>query len=278
MCQKTRHPLSGKTTTELQLLALTPSKATIPPVGTPVADTDSTGDSIALPKEFTDEDDTNYGCCQCALVRRDGRDAGRCAPIRRPWAPCGILRSFPESRGTVRQYTLTPARRRGRTDPERRHGSEAAAASYRTGRLCDPARRRGFDPRIARARSIPLVDAASITNVATGKSVVDNGPRAVRTGAAMSKPTERQDCCSAAWQARRGERSAARGRHRASPAPPEAERLEGWLRAGQTVSVRGELLDTALGRVIDVRAIGSSPRQLTELARAAAAARPEGRP
>src|SRR2546426_522634 len=48
--------------------------------------------------------------------------------------------------------------------------------------------------------------------------------------------------------------------------PPEAERLEGWLRPGQMVSARGDVLDTALGKVIDVRAIGSSPEQMTELA------------
>ena len=32
------------------------------------------------------------------------------------------------------------------------------------------------------------------------------------------------------------------------------------------VSVRGDVLDTALGKVIDVQAIGSSPEQMTELA------------
>jgi len=32
------------------------------------------------------------------------------------------------------------------------------------------------------------------------------------------------------------------------------------------VSVRGDTLDTALGKVIDVRAIGRSPDQMTELA------------
>ena len=48
--------------------------------------------------------------------------------------------------------------------------------------------------------------------------------------------------------------------------PPEAERLEGWLRPGQMVSVRGDVLDTALGKAIDVRAIGSSPEQMTAIA------------
>jgi hypothetical protein len=47
--------------------------------------------------------------------------------------------------------------------------------------------------------------------------------------------------------------------------PPEAERFESLLQPGQTVAVRGALLDTALGRVIDVRAIGYSSEQMTEL-------------
>jgi hypothetical protein len=48
--------------------------------------------------------------------------------------------------------------------------------------------------------------------------------------------------------------------------PPEAERFAASLQAGQTVAVRGEIITTALGRVIDVQAIGNSPEQMTELA------------
>ena len=47
--------------------------------------------------------------------------------------------------------------------------------------------------------------------------------------------------------------------------PPEAERFGDTLRAGQTISVRGDLLETALGKLVDVRAIGTSPDQLTEI-------------
>ena len=47
--------------------------------------------------------------------------------------------------------------------------------------------------------------------------------------------------------------------------PPEAERMRDWLRQGQTVSARGDILNTALGKVVDVRAIGTSPEQMTEL-------------
>jgi len=47
--------------------------------------------------------------------------------------------------------------------------------------------------------------------------------------------------------------------------PPEAERVQDLLRQGQAVSARGDVLDTALGKVVDVRAIGTSPEQMTEL-------------
>jgi hypothetical protein len=47
--------------------------------------------------------------------------------------------------------------------------------------------------------------------------------------------------------------------------PPEADRYQSLLQAGLTVSVRGRNLVTPLGTVVDVRAIGSSPEQLTEV-------------
>jgi hypothetical protein len=48
--------------------------------------------------------------------------------------------------------------------------------------------------------------------------------------------------------------------------PPEAERMQSLLQPGTTVAARGAGLSTALGTVIDVRAIGSTPEQLTEFA------------
>jgi hypothetical protein len=41
--------------------------------------------------------------------------------------------------------------------------------------------------------------------------------------------------------------------------------MQALLQPGQTVAARGMRLDTALGSVIDVRAIGYSPDQLSEL-------------
>jgi len=47
--------------------------------------------------------------------------------------------------------------------------------------------------------------------------------------------------------------------------PPEADRMQALLQPGQNIAVRGARLDTALGSVIDVRAIGYSADRLSEL-------------
>jgi hypothetical protein len=167
---------------------------------------------------------------------------------------------LPESRGTVRQYTLTP---RGEVDglilsdgTEVRLPKHLSAQVVYVVRPGDQVSIRGL-----RARAIPLIDAASITNVSTGKTVVDNGkdprgPEQTYNGRILT-----------ALHGKRGEINGALledGTVLRLP-PPEAERFEAWLRAGQTISVRGPILDTALGRVIDVQAIGSSQEQMTEL-------------
>src|SRR6266436_6402465 len=82
---------------------------------------------------------------------------------------------LPETRGTVRQYTLTP---RGDVDGLMLNdGTEVKLPPHLTAQIVftihpgDPVSIRGLH-----ARALPLIDAASITNVATGKSVVDDGP------------------------------------------------------------------------------------------------------
>jgi hypothetical protein len=44
--------------------------------------------------------------------------------------------------------------------------------------------------------------------------------------------------------------------------PPEAERLAALLMPGQTVVVQGDGLTPAMGRVVEVQAIGRSQREL----------------
>jgi len=170
---------------------------------------------------------------------------------------------LPESRGTVKQYTLTP---RGDVDGIiLTDGTEVKLPPHLSAQTVfavhpgDQVSVRGL-----RARALPLVDAASITNVATGKSVVDNGPPDRRGGNDDQVVSGR---IAAQLHGKRGEVNGALlddGTTLRLP-PPEAERMQDLLRQGQTVSARGDVLDTAFGKVVDVRAMGASPEQMTEL-------------
>jgi hypothetical protein len=172
---------------------------------------------------------------------------------------------LPESRGIVKQYTLTP---RGDVDGLiLNDGTEVKLSPHLTAQIVfaihpgDEVSVRGL-----RARAIPLVDAASITKAATGKSIVDNGPQVGPDRSGDEQIFSGR--IASPLHGKRGEVNGALledGTTLRLP-PPEAERLESWLSSGQTVSVRGQLLDTALGKVVDVRAIGSSPDRMTELA------------
>jgi hypothetical protein len=171
---------------------------------------------------------------------------------------------LPESRGRVKQYTLTP---RGDVDgliladgTEVKLPPHLSAQVVYTIRPGDEVSIRGL-----RARAIPLVEAASVTNVATGRSVYDNGPPRGPDRGGMQQAFSGRIVT--ALHGKRGEVNGALlddGTQLRLP-PPEAARFADWLQPGQMVSVRGELLDTTLGRVIDVQAIGASPGQMTEL-------------
>ncbi len=170
---------------------------------------------------------------------------------------------LPESRGTVKQYTLTP---RGDVDgvlltdgTEVKLPPHLSAQTVYAIRPGDQVSVRGL-----RARALPLVDAASITNVATGKSVTDSGPPDRRGGNGEQTVSGR---IALQLHGKRGEVNGVvldDGTTLRLP-PPEAERMQDRLQQGQMVSARGDVLDTALGRVVDVRAIGNSPEQMTEL-------------
>lgn len=170
---------------------------------------------------------------------------------------------LPESRGTVKQYTLTP---RGDVDGViLTDGTEVKLPPHLTAQTVfaihpgDTVSVRGL-----RARALPLVDAAAITNVATGKSVVDSGPPDRRAGNDDQVISGR---IAAQLHGKRGEVNGVLlddGTTLRLP-PPEAERLQDQLRPAQNVSARGDVLDTALGKVVDVRAIGASPEQMSEL-------------
>ena len=169
---------------------------------------------------------------------------------------------LPVVSGTVRQYTLTP---RGDIDGLiLNDGTEVKVPPHLTGQIAysihpgDAVTIHGL-----RAQVLPLVQAASITNNANGRTVVDNGP----PGPASGTETTISGRVSAMLHGARGEVNGAlldNGTVLRLP-PPEADRMQALLQPGQTIAVRGARLDTPLGSVIDVRAIGYSPDQLTEL-------------
>jgi hypothetical protein len=188
---------------------------------------------------------------------------GGAAAYSQAAGPMWDTSQLPESRGTVKQYTLTP---RGDVDgviltdgTEVKLPPHLSAQTVFAIRPGDEVSVRGL-----RARAVPLIDATSITNVATGKSVVDNGPPD-RRGSADDQTISGRIALQ--LHGKRGEVNGVvldDGTTLRLP-PPEAERMQDQLQRGQTVSARGDVLDTALGKVVDVRAIGASPEQMTEL-------------
>jgi len=177
------------------------------------------------------------------------------------WDPAQL----PATKGTVKQYTLTP---RGDVDGLiLSDGTEVKLPPHLTGQIVfavrpgDAVTIRGL-----KALALPLVDAASVTNDATGTTVIDNGPPGGPDRWATQQTISGR--IAAALHGKRGEVNGAlldNGIILRLP-PPEAERLQAWLQPGQTVAVRGVSLVTPLGTVIDVSAIGASPDQMTELA------------
>src|SRR3954447_4663312 len=145
---------------------------------------------------------------------------------------------LPETRGTVKQYTLTL---RGEVDGLiLNDGTEVKLPPHLTGQIVfairpgDAVTIRGL-----KAFALPLVDAASVTNDATGATVIDNVPPAGPNRWAAQQIISGR--IAAPLHGKRGEVNGAlfdNGTILRLP-PPEAERLQGSLQPGQTVAVRG---------------------------------------
>jgi hypothetical protein len=184
---------------------------------------------------------------------------------------------LPETRGIVKQYTLTP---RGDVDGLiLNDGTEVTLPPHLTSQIVfavrpgDAVTIRGL-----KARALPLVEAASVTNFATGASVLDSRPPGGPDRSAGELTTSGK--VAAPLHGKRGEVNGAvldSGIILRMP-PPEAERVQGLLQPGQPVTVRGTTLKTVLGTVIDASAIGASPDQLTELATGPGPIGPRGEP
>lgn len=171
---------------------------------------------------------------------------------------------FPETKGVVKQYTLGP---RGEIDglllndgtevnlPP--HLSTQTVFAVRPG---DAVTIRGL-----KARALPLIDAASVTNDATGAVVIDQGGPEERAAASELLTGK----IVAALHGKRGEINGAvldNGMQLRLP-PREAERFSDMLQPGATISVRGDVTKTALGTVVEASALGATPDRLTELDR-----------
>jgi hypothetical protein len=186
---------------------------------------------------------------------------------------------LPAQRGQIQQFTLTP---RGdidgliltdgtevKTPP---HLSTQIAYAIKPG---DIVTIHGLH-----AAALPLVQAVSITDDATGRMVIDNGPPgpgreppappppiATATGARGPLPglTEVQSRVRMALHGPQGDVNGAllEDSTIVRLPPPEAYRFASLLQPGQTIVAEGSELITAMGKVLDAQQIGASREQLS---------------
>lgn len=160
---------------------------------------------------------------------------------------------LPETKGVVRQYTLTP---RGEIDGLiLQDGTEVKVAPHLSAQLVyavrpgDAVTIRGL-----RAMATALVDAASIRNDATGATVVDD------FGIGGFQQTLVSGRIVTLLHGRRGEVNGALledGTTLRLP-PHEAERFNTLLAVGRPLSASGRLTQTPLGRVLEAQSLGQS--------------------
>jgi hypothetical protein len=186
---------------------------------------------------------------------------------------------LPMQRGQVQQFTLTP---RGDIDgliltdgtevvlPP--HLSTQIAYSIKPG---DTVVIHGLH-----AAALPLIQAVSVTDDVSGRTVVDNGPPAPGPGPAPPPPpagpgagpsapipglAEIQGRVRMVLHGPRGDVNGALledGTILRLP-PPEADRFASLLQPGQSLVAEGDELTSAIGKVIAVRQLGASRTQLS---------------
>jgi hypothetical protein len=200
-----------------------------------------------------------------ALITAGGSAFAQSPPLYDP-------QQLPVQRGEVQQFTLTP---RGdidgliltdgtevKTPP---HLSTAMAFSIKPG---DSVTIHGLH-----AAALPLMQAVSITDDATGRTVVDAGPPrpggGTGAGPSGSTPglTEIEGRVRMTLHGPRGDVNGALLRDGTvlRLPPPEADRFAALLQPGQNLVAEGTLLANPLGKVLEVRQIGASRDRLNEV-------------
>lgn len=194
-------------------------------------------------------------------------------------APLYDPQQLPVKRGKVQQFTVTP---RGEIDGLiLTDGTEVKTAPHLSTQLAY-AIKPGDSITIhgLHAAALPLVQAVSITNDATGRMVIDNGPPGPARGPLPPAPppgvvapggppapglTTVQGRVRMALHGPQGEVNGVLledGTLVRLP-PPEAERFAPLLQPGQTIAAAGAATVTALGRVLETEQIGASREALS---------------
>src|ERR1700694_3293349 len=171
-CQVIRHPASGKTTPRPLRSRLTPSASTISLLARRLLFARGQRPCrVYRRRPAMNTKRVKARAVVCALLATTAIGMGAAA-YSQTMGPVWDSSQLPESRGTVKQYTLTP---RGDVDGLiLNDGTEVKVPKHLGAQVVfvirpgDQVSIRGL-----RARAIPLIDAASITNVATGKTVID---------------------------------------------------------------------------------------------------------
>jgi hypothetical protein len=119
-----------------------------------------------------------------------------------------------------------------------------------------------------RARAIPMVQAMSVTNDATGNTVTDTGAGGPPGARGAEQTLTAQGRIKTQLHGPQGDLNGALledGTIVRLP-PPEAQRLATDLTPGAMLYVKGDGFAGPLGRVIAARSIGANPTQLAEIA------------
>jgi hypothetical protein len=185
------------------------------------------------------------------------------APSPSPGSLPYAIQQLPQFKGTVARYTLTP---RGDVDGFiLTDGTEVKVPKHLSAQLVyairpgDAVTVRGL-----KAFALPLIDAATITNDATGAVVIDNGPPGPDRGGLVTTITGK---VLATLHGPRGDVNGAILENGTilRLGPREAASQFALLQPGQSLAARGVSTTTLLGTVMEVEAIGASPDQLVEV-------------